>query len=46
MSLDNVHQQMLQILQDKKTLNGMQLEHKWADFMKEYLYLYRKKIQI
>lgn len=36
MSLDNVHKQMLQILEDKKTLNGMQLEYKWADFMKEY----------
>ena len=36
MSLDIVHQQMLQILEDKKTLNGMQLEYKWADFMKEY----------
>ena len=36
MSLDNVHQQMLEILEDKKSLNGMQLERKWADFMKEY----------
>lgn len=36
MSLDNVHQQMLQILEDKKTLNGIQLEHKWANFTKEY----------
>ena len=36
MSLDNVHKQMLQILEDKKTLNGMQLERKWSSFMKEY----------
>ena len=36
MSLDNVHKQMLQILEDKKTLTGIQLEYKWADFMKEY----------
>ena len=36
MSLDNVHKKMLQILEDKKSLNGMQLEHKWADFMQEY----------
>lgn len=36
MSLDNVYQQMLQILEDKKTLNGIQLERKWANFMKEY----------
>lgn len=36
MSLDNVHKQMLQILEDKKTLNGMQLEYKWTDFMNQY----------
>ena len=36
MSLDNVHKQMLQILEDKQTLNMMQLENKWANFMKEY----------
>ena len=36
MSLDNVHKQMLQILEDKKTLTNMQLEYKWANFMKEY----------
>ena len=36
MSLDNVHKQMLQILEDKKTLTGMQLEYKWSSFMKEY----------
>ena len=36
MSLDNVHKQMLEILEDKKTLTGMQLEYKWASFMKEY----------
>lgn len=36
MSLDNVHQQMLQILEDKKTLNGIQLERRWANFMKDY----------
>lgn len=36
MSLDNVHKQMLEILEDKKSLSNMQLEHKWASFMKEY----------
>ena len=36
MSLDNVHKNMLQILEDKKSLTNMQLELKWASFMKEY----------
>jgi len=36
MDLDNVREQMLQILEDKKTLNSIQLEVKWSAFMKEY----------
>lgn len=36
MDLDDIHSQMLQILEDKKSLNGMNLEKKWASFMKEY----------
>ena len=36
MSLDNIHQQMLDILEDKKSLTAMQLEFKWSDFMKNY----------
>lgn len=36
MSLDNIHKQMLEILEDKKTLTKIQLEIKWKDFMKEY----------
>lgn len=36
MSLDNVHKQMLEILEDKKTLTGMKLEQKWSNFMREY----------
>ena len=36
MSLDNVKKQMLQILEDKKTLNSIQLEYKWSEFVKEY----------
>ena len=36
MSLDNVHKQMLQILEDKKSLSNIQLERKWASFIKEY----------
>jgi len=36
MSLDNVYEQMLQILEDKKTLNNIQLEYKWSSFVKDY----------
>ena len=36
MSLDDVHKQMLEILEDKKVLTNMQLEFKWSNFMKNY----------
>lgn len=36
MPIKDIHENMLQILEDKKTLNMIQLEHKWANFMKEY----------
>jgi hypothetical protein len=36
MDVDKIHEQMLQIIEDKKTLNNFQLELKWAQFLKEY----------
>lgn len=34
--IDNVHSQMLEIIEDKKKLNKFQLELKWKDFLKKY----------
>lgn len=36
MDVDDIHKQMLQIIEDKKTLNNMQLELKWATFLNTY----------
>ena len=36
MDVDEIHQQMLQIIEDKKTLNNIQLELKWATFLNTY----------
>lgn len=36
MDLDTVHKQMLEILEDKKTMTSKHLELKWTSFLKEY----------